>query len=66
MSLAFRHARHYVGDEAYRGVSLADVEHYVPGLVFRWPFFVSASADPAIATQFGSTLVVIETPPGRT
>ncbi len=63
MSLAFRHARRYVGDEAYRGVSLADVEHYVPGLVFRWPFFVSASADAAIATQFGSTLVVIETPP---
>jgi hypothetical protein len=64
MSLAFRHAKHYVGAEAYRGVSLADVEHYVPGLVFRWPFFVSASADPAIATQFGSTLFVVETPPG--
>lgn len=64
MSLAFRHARHHVGDEVYRGVDLADVERYVPGLVFRWPFFVSASADPAIATQFGSTLVVVETPPG--
>lgn len=64
MSLAFRHARHYPDDEAYRGVDLADVEHYVPGLVFRWPFFVSASADPAIATQFGSTVVVIEIPPG--
>jgi hypothetical protein len=62
MSLAFRHVRPYVGDEAYRGVSLTDVEHYVPGLVFRWPFFVSASADPTIATQFGSTLVTIETP----
>lgn len=64
MSLAFRHARHYPGGEAYRGVDLADVEHYVPGLVFRWPFFVSASADSAIATQFGSTVVVIEIPPG--
>jgi hypothetical protein len=64
LSLAFRHTRPYSGDEAYRGVDLADVEHYVPGLVFRWPFFVSASADPAIATQFGSTVVVIEISPG--
>jgi NAD:arginine ADP-ribosyltransferase len=64
MSLAFRHARPYSGNEVYRGVNLADVEHYVPGLVFRWPFFVSASADPAIAAQFGGTVVAIEIPSG--
>jgi hypothetical protein len=46
--------------EVYRGVDLADVEHYVPGLIFRWPFFVSASKSRSVASQFGQTLVAIE------
>jgi NAD:arginine ADP-ribosyltransferase len=51
-----------MGDEAYRGVNLSDVDHYEHGLVFRWPFFISASQNRSIATAFGKTLVIIEVP----
>ena len=62
MSMAFRHAPYYMSGEVYRGVDLADAEHYLPGLVFRWPFFISASKNRNIAAGFGKTLVVIEVP----
>jgi len=62
MSLAFRYAKYYIEGEVYRGVNLADIDHYIPGLVFRWPFFVSACTEPAVAEQFGRTVVTIEVP----
>lgn len=62
MSMAFRHAPYFLGGEVYRGVDLADVDHYLPGLVFRWPFFISASKNRNVATEFGKTLFVIEVP----
>jgi hypothetical protein len=62
MSIAFRHAKFFVEGEVYRGVDLADVDHYQRGLVFRWPFFVSASKNRNIAAGFGKTLVTIEVP----
>ena len=62
MSIAFRHAKFFVEGEVYRGVDLADVGHYQRGLVFRWPFFVSASKNRNIAAGFGKTLVTIEAP----
>lgn len=46
MSMAFRHAPYFIAGEVYRGVDLADVDHYQHGLVFRWPFFISARAFP--------------------
>jgi hypothetical protein len=62
MSMAFRHAKYFIKGEVYRGVDLADVDHYEPGLVFRWPFFISASTNRNVAAAFGKTLVVIEVP----
>jgi hypothetical protein len=62
MSMAFRHAKYFMGHEVYRGVDLPDIDHYEPGLVFRWPFFVSASTNSNIAAEFGKTLVTIEVP----
>lgn len=62
MSMAFRHAKYFMEDEAYRGVDLTDIDHYEPGLVFRWPFFISASTNRNVAAEFGKTLVTIEVP----
>ena len=62
MSVAFKHAAYFMGNEAYRGVALEDVVQYEPGLIFRWPSFVSASNNRSVARQFGDTLVVIEVP----
>jgi hypothetical protein len=62
MSMAFRNAKYFIAGDVYRGVNLADVHHYEPGLVFRWPFFVSASTDRGVAAEFGMTLVDIEVP----
>lgn len=62
MIMAFEHAEYFIEGEVYRGVDLADVDLYKPGLVFRWPFFLSASTNRNIAAEFGKTLVVIEVP----
>ena len=62
MDMAFRHPKYFMGDEVYRGVDLPDVDHYQQGLIFRWPFFVSASMRRDVATAFGKTLVTIEVP----
>jgi hypothetical protein len=62
VSMAFRHAPYFIKGEVYRGVKLFDADHYQPGLVFRWPFFVSASKSRNVAIRFGDTLVTIEVP----
>jgi hypothetical protein len=62
MMLAFDDAPYFIKGEVYRGVDLSDITRYTPGLVFRWPFFVSASTNRAIASQFGKTSFVIEVP----
>jgi hypothetical protein len=62
MILAFEHAPFFIEGEVYRGVDLADIARYKQGFVFRWPFFVSASTNRAIASQFGKTLFVIDVP----
>ena len=59
---AFEHAPYFIEGEVYRGVNLPDVSNYAEGLVFRWPFFFSASTERGVATQFGKTLFVIEVP----
>lgn len=62
MSIAFRHAAYFISGEVYRGVDLHDWHHYEPGLVFRWPFFVSASKDINVAAAFGRTVVTVDVP----
>lgn len=62
MHMAFKHPKYFMGDEVYRGVDLPDVNHYQQGLIFRWPFFVSASMNRDVATAFGKTLITIEVP----
>ena len=62
MSMAFRQAKYFMEGEVYRGVDLADIDHYRQGLIFRWPFFISASMNRDVATAFGKTLVTIEVP----
>ena len=62
MSMAFRQAGYFIQGEVYRGVNLTDVDHYQQGLIFRWPFFISASMNRDVAKAFGRTLVTIEVP----
>ncbi|MFJ4719138.1 ankyrin repeat domain-containing protein [Streptomyces luteogriseus] len=62
MSMAFRHAAYFIQGDVFRGATLHDAEHYEPGLIFRWPFFVSASKEREVAANFGETVVTIEVP----
>jgi hypothetical protein len=60
MNEAYYYAPYFLTGEVYRGVDLTDVGHYQKGLIFRWPFFVSASMKKDVAKAFGKTLVTIE------
>ena len=60
MNEAYFYAGYFTKGEVYRGVDLTDVGHYQQGLIFRWPFFVSASMKRDVAKAFGKTLVTIE------
>jgi hypothetical protein len=62
MSIAFANTKYFSAGDVYRGVDIHDIDHYMPGLVFRWPFFVSASTNRDIATGFGKNLMIIEVP----
>lgn len=53
---------YYMGSTVYRCVSIQDYENYQKGLVYRWPFFISASANEEQASKFGDILFTIKIP----
>lgn len=53
---------YFTGAEAYRGMQVSDLETYEPGLVFRWPFFVSASANKEAAQEFAPVTWIVRMP----
>ncbi len=53
---------YYMGSTVYRGMDVPDAKDYEPGLVFKWPFFVSATASRSVAKEFGSVMWIVELP----
>lgn len=57
---------YYMGSKVYRGMDVPDIKDYEPGLVFMWPFFVSASASKSVAKEFGAVTWTVELPQSTT
>ena len=53
---------YFMGTKVYRGTTINDLENYKVGTVYRWPFFISASASKEKARSFGGVLFTIEIP----
>ncbi len=55
-------APYFTGSQVFRGMRVPDLDNYQEGLVYRWPFFVSASASEQQARKFGPVIFTIKTP----
>lgn len=60
---ALKSVPYFTGTKVYRGTTIEDYTSYENGLVYRWPAFVSASANEEQAKKFGPVLFVINIPP---
>jgi hypothetical protein len=57
---ALKAVPYYRGSTVFRGTTIKDYDSYTPGLVYRWPFFVSASANQKQTQKFGPVLFTIQ------
>ncbi len=55
-------APYFMEEKAFRGTMIDDAEEYREGLVYEWPFFVSASGSESLAATFGPVLFIIDIP----